>query len=582
MAHRWIIHRHDPGVVASIEKTAQVTPVVAQLLAARGMTHPDEIRKFLDVKLNDLYPPNMLPGAEAASERIVKAIAEKRQIVIYGDYDADGMTATAILMLCLKALGADCRYFVPNRLDDGYGLNSDAINRLADEGASVVVSVDCGITSVDEAKVARERNIELIITDHHQPKSDLPDAAEIVHPGLVGGGYPFPGLCGAGVALKLAWSICQRVTGADKVRADLREYLLHAMGLAAIGTIADVVPLLDENRAIARHGLVSLKQRHGEGLNALFAETKIQDKSRFSAEDVAFTIAPHLNAAGRLGMAALGVELLTTDRPERAAELAKYIHQTLNSDRGSLERRVYRAANDQIKTEFDAENDPAFVLAGKGWHAGVIGIVAGRLAEKYHRPVLVISIDETGNKLPAGSGRSGKTLNLHQALASCGEFLNTHGGHAAAAGFTLEESAIAGFRDAFCEVAASERSTETYVRDLHIDAETPLAQLTTAAVTQIDNDLAPFGEANPRPLLCTSGVQLAEPPKLMGAGERHLSLKLQQGPTNVRAVAFSKAEWAEELEKTPGLIDIAYRPVINEFRGIRKVEVHLVDWRPTE
>lgn len=582
MAHRWRIHRHDPAVVASIEKTAHVTAVVAQLLAARGMTDPDHIRKFLEVKLNDLYPPSLLPGASNAADRIARAIIGKERIVVYGDYDADGMTATAILLLCLRTLGADCDYYVPNRLDDGYGLNSEAINRLADAGAAVVISVDCGVTSVAEAQVAKERGVDLIVTDHHPPKNDLPDAFAIVHPGIPGGGYPFAGLCGAGVALKLAWAICQQVSGSEKVRSDLREFLLQAMGLAAIGTIADVVPLLDENRAIARHGLVSLKSRHSIGLAALFAETKLNEKSKFSAEDVAFTIAPQLNAAGRLGMAALGVELLTTERPERAAELAKYIHQTLNSDRGSLERRVYRAAHEQIKTRFDVAHDPAFVLAGRGWHAGVIGIVAGRLAEKYHRPVLVVSVDETGNKIPSGSGRSNHTLNLNRALASCSEYLTTHGGHAAAAGFTIQEQAIDSFRDAFCEVAASERQTNDFVREIEIDAETPLAQLTVSAVHQIDNDLAPFGEGNRRPLLCTANVTLPEPPRKMGAGERHLSVKLQQGPTTIRGVAFGKAEWAEELEKQSGAIDIAYRPVINEFRGMRKVEIHLEDWRPSE
>jgi single-stranded-DNA-specific exonuclease len=281
-----------------------------------------------------------------------------------------------------------------------------------------------------------------------------------------------------------------------------------------------------------------------------------------------------LNAAGRLGQAQLGVELLTTQSEQRARTLAEYIHQ-LNGSRESLERSIYLAANKQAKL---AQDDPALVLAGTGWHPGVIGIVAGRLAEKYYRPVIIISLDQVGVKPGIGSARSACGLNLHAALHACGEHLLAYGGHAAAAGLKVEESKIDRFRADFCEYAASEIAEEDRVAEIRIDAEAPLSQLTLRTVQQIEQ-LAPFGTGNPRPVLSASDVRLAEAPRRMGGGERHLSVKLNQHGVVLRAVAFGHADWADELVETNGPIEIAYRPVINDFRGRRSVELHLVDWR---
>jgi len=407
MAKRWRIHSHDPARIAAIQRAAGIPAVVAELLICRGVTDPVAVKDFLDPRLSALRDPALLPGCSQAAERIQEAIAAKRRIAVYGDYDVDGMTGTAILWLCLKLLGADVSYYIPHRIDEGYGLNSDAVRLLANQ-AQMIVTVDCGIASVQEAEVARELGVDLIITDHHEPPSPLPNAAVIVHPRLPGSDYPFGGLSGSGVAMKLAWALCQRASGAKRVGPRMREFLLQAVGLASLGTVADVVPLVDENRVLVRHGLESLANSPTLGLATLMTVAKVtprkhpDGKTRLDAEDIAFQLAPRLNAAGRLGQPQLAVELLVTDRPDRALELAQYI-DGLNSTRQTLERSIQLAAGKQAKELFDPSEDAALVLADHDWHPGVIGIVAGRLAERFHRPVVLISWDKTGVRPGVGS-----------------------------------------------------------------------------------------------------------------------------------------------------------------------------------
>ena len=577
MGKHWRIHTHDASRVASLEQRAGISSIVAQLLVRRGVEDPAAVDQFLAAKMSGLRDPEELPGITGAADRIHAAIRDRRRIVVYGDYDADGMTSTAVLYLVLGLLGGDVGYYVPNRLEEGYGLNDDALRKLAERGTSMVISVDCGIASVGPAALALELGLELIITDHHEFADQLPAAAAIVHPRLPGTSYPFGELCGVGVAFKLAWALCCRASESKRVSERMRGYLLSAIGLAAIGTVADVVPLVDENRIIVRHGLKSLRERPTIGLAELARVAGLDKRTTLSSEDIAFSLAPRLNAAGRLGQAQLGVELLTTDSKERAQALAEYIHE-LNNSRDSLERSVYLAASKQIKENFDAASDSAFVLAGSGWHAGVIGIVAGRLAEKYHRPVVLISIDQLGTKPATGSGRSACGLNLHQAFAHCAEFLIGCGGHAAAAGLKVAESQIEPFREAFCEYAGAAITESDRRATINIDAEAPLSQLSLSTVQQMER-LSPFGAGNPRPVLCATGVSLGEEPRLMGKGDRHLSAKVVQHGSSMRAIAFGGGDWYEELRTVEGLLDIAFRPVINEFRGRRTVEMHLVDWR---
>lgn len=579
MGKEWVFPGHDVDGIARLERLAGVSTVVAQLLLQRGLHEPALARRFLEAKLSDLRDPLELPGVDEASERIYSAIQAGRRVVVFGDYDADGMSATALLVRCLQAVRADVSYYVPNRMGEGYGLSGEALEKLAERGASLVVTVDCGIGSVEPAWVARRLGLELIITDHHRPGRELPEAAVLVHPALPGSSYPFSGLCGAGIAFKLAWAVCQRASQAKRVSPHLRSLLLSALGLAAIGTVADVVPLVDENRILVRHGLSTLKAQPTVGVAALMRVCGLDQKSALTSEDIGFTLGPRLNAAGRLGQAQLGVELLASDSPERAQTLAEYIDQ-LNNSRESLERSVYLAAHRQLKELYDPQDESAFVLASHGWHVGVIGIVAGRLAERYHRPVVLISLDDAGGG-GTGSGRSIPGVNLHEAFAGCTETLVAHGGHAAAAGLRIEPSMIDAFRHQFCELVVQQCGPTMPTAQLRIDAEAGLSQLTWETMQQMEH-LAPFGCGNPRPLLCASGVELVDRPQCIGRGERHLAVRLRQGPTVLRAMAFHRApEWLEPLGSQAGRIDIAFRPTINEFRGRRSVEAHLVDWRPS-
>lgn len=581
MQRQWRIIPHDAPRVEQLIRATQLPPIVAQLLVSRGVYDADGAKRFLDTKLSGLRDPQLLPGVPEATELLLKAAAEGKPVAIYGDYDADGMTGTAILVNGLRLIGADVSYHIPNRLEEGYGLNEDAIRKLARRGKQVIVSVDCGITSVRHAELCRELGVQLVITDHHQMGEQLPEADAVVHPRLPGTAYPFGELCGAGVAFKLAWSLCQAKCGAKKVTEPMKRFLMQSLALAAIGTIADVVPLLDENRVLVGHGLRVMKSEPLPGLAELMKLTKLDQNSAVTTECIAFSLAPRLNAAGRLGQAQLAVELLTSPAGERATALADYIHQ-LNGTRDSLQRSVHLAAQKQAKAQFDPEGDPALVLAGVGWHQGVIGVVAGRLSEKYAKPVVIISLDSAGKAEAVGSGRVGGTdIDLHEALSECSERLVRFGGHRAAAGLTIDERHVDAFRGDFCEAVARQWTDKDVVPEIVIDAEAPLGQLNLQSMKQMEM-MAPFGAGNPRPTLYCAGVELDEPARRMGGGDRHLSVKLRHGDKVIRGVAFGSGDWCEELNACQGPVAIAYRPVINEFRGYRRVEIHLIDWRPAE
>jgi single-stranded-DNA-specific exonuclease len=380
------------------------------------------------------------------------------------------------------------------------------------------------------------------------------------------------------VAFKLAWAIATRASGAKQVTPRLRAMLLKGIGLAAVGTVADVVPLLDENRIYVRHGLEALRSRGGPGVARLLELAKLHEKSRLDSEDVAFRVAPRLNATGRMGMATVGIELLLTDDVARGHQLAEYAHE-LNAQRESIERSIQLAATKQAAERFDPAADPALVLAARGWHPGVIGIVAGRLAEKYHRPVVMIAQDEHQGREAIGSLRSVPGFDVHAPLLACRELLRSCGGHAAAAGLRVDDGQIDAFREKFCGEVASRMAKGLRTATLTIDGETTLAALTLRVVEEIER-LAPFGNANHRPLLCSSRVSLAAPARTMGEGGRHLQLSLVQHGATIRGVAFGAGDWLPHLPPPGEPFHIAFRPVVNEFRGRRSAEVQLVDWRP--
>ena len=577
MPRRWRFATHDSSHVAQLARQMNCSPLLAQVLLARGVSTGDEAKAFLSAKLNDLHDPALLPNASAAAERIVSAVQSGRRITVYGDYDVDGVTSTAILWHCLKQTGAQVDYYIPNRLDEGYGLNVEAIRKLYEEDPNrLVVSVDCGICSVEEAALAKELGLELIVTDHHMMGEELPDAAELVHPRLPGGDYPFPYLCGAGVAFKLAWAICQLLGDGKKASPQMRDFLVSAVGLAAIGTVADMVPLVGENRILVHNGLLSLSDRASLGLTTLMKIADVDPSQGLRSEDIGFGIGPRINAAGRLGQARLAVELLTTENPDRALQLANYVDQ-LNKNRQSVERKIFKQAKELVQ-ENDWLDDAALVLAHPEWHPGVIGIVANRVADHFQKPTVLIALNEADAQ-GAGSGRSYAGFDLHSGLAACEQFLLGFGGHKAAAGLRIAADQIDPFRESLSAYVAETHEPTAADLELGVDAEVSLADLSHRAVKELER-LGPFGSENRRPVFVTSHVDVPEPPRRMGGGDRHLSLRVSAYGKSFRAVAFGKGDWAEEIAEVNGPISVCYTAMLNSFRGRETVELHLLDWQP--
>ena len=574
MPRTWRYANHDEPLIRRVAGESKLTPLVAQILVARGYTDPQQIHEFLHARLGELHEPLLLPGVDEASDKIIAAFQGGRRITIYGDYDVDGVTSTSLLWHCLKLLGANVDYYIPSRMEEGYGINCDALKQLHEEDPDrLVISVDCGIASVKEVELANEIGLEIIITDHHRIGDRLPPTT-LVHPRIPGTDYPFGDLCGVGVAFKLAWAICQKLGENGKATPAMRAFLIQAVGLTAIGTIADVVPLKGENRIIVRFGLQSLAQRASLGLKTLM-EVAGLDINSLKSDDVAFMLGPRINAAGRLGQARLAVELLTTTDQDRATELAEYLNG-LNKNRQTIERRIVKQAKEMVEDNPDWADDPVLVLAHKDWHPGVIGIVASRIAEKFSRPAALISL--TNDDVGQGSARSFAGFDLYTGLKACQEHLIGCGGHSAAAGLRIQPDKLDAFRQAFVEYAAANHTVdEDGEFDLKIDAEVQLALLTYSAVTQLER-LGPYGADNPRPRFAATGVELAEPPKTMGEGNRHLSLRVRQFGKVMRAVAFGRGEWAQEIAAVKGPISISFTPMVNTWRGMNRVELHLIDW----
>jgi len=574
----WKFAPHDASVIRKVSHEFDCSPLLAQILVARGVTSGRDARLYLSANLHDLHDPGLLPGANEAADRVVAALKAHRRITIYGDYDVDGVTATSILWHCLKLAGATVDYYIPSRLEEGYGLNLEALRTLHEEDPDrLVITVDCGIASVAEAQLARELGLELIITDHHTITPELPPAACLMHPRLPGGEYPFGDLCGAGVAFKLAWAICQRLGDGKKASPRMREYLIQAIGLAAIGTVADVVPLVGENRIIVKNGLAALSDRAPLGLQVLMKVSQIEPGQKLDSDSIGFALAPRINAAGRLGQARLAVELLTTDSPNRAMQLAEYVDQ-LNKERQSVERRIYKSAKEKV-LEHGWEDSAGLVLADADWHPGVIGIVASRIAEHFGKPAVMIALNEAEGQ-GQGSGRTYHGIDLYSGLAGCREHLVTFGGHRAAAGLRVEAKNIDTFREAFNEQILSLTEGEAIESVINIDSEVMFSDLTHRNVKELDR-LGPFGAEHRRPRLAVMNVELVEPPKKMGGGDRHLSLRIKQGQKVLRGVAFGKGDWADEIPPdTP--LSVCFSPNINRYKGYESVELQLVDWKPAE
>lgn len=566
---QWIIKQPWPAC-ESVARRLGVHPLVVQLLFNRGLETPEPMQAFLEPRMSMLHAPEELPGAKEAAALIVAQMHERKRIVIYGDYDVDGITGTAILWHLLQLAGADVSFYIPHRIDEGYGLNAEAVRQLARDGYDVVITVDCGITGVEESRLARELGLIIIITDHHRPGSTLPDANVVVHP-TVGGKYPNPDLCGAGVAFKLAWAIAKHLSNAEKVSPEFRDFLTAAVGLVALGTIADVVPLLGENRVLARFGLANLKESRLCGLNALIASAKLADQ-KLNSEHVGFWLAPRLNAAGRMGHALLAAELLTRANPERAREIAQYLEEQ-NRSRQNMERKIFNEAVEIIeerKLASDARR--AIVVAGDGWHAGVIGIVASRVVERFRRPTVMISLD---NGEGQGSGRSIPHFDLHKALGECSHHLLTYGGHPMAAGLRIKRDKLNDFTEFFVERANQTLTGRDLEPMLKLDAEAGPSAWSLPLARELEQ-MGPYGSGNPRPKFASPVLHLDGEPRAVGKNANHLQFCLTDGRCRMKAIAFSQADKLEEL-RLRRQCRVAYEPCLNDFNGRVSVEMQVID-----
>ncbi len=595
---------------AELAAALKVSPLIAQILLTRGISDPADCRAFLRPSLGSLHHPSTLPGVTQAADRIAKAIRENEKIVIYGDYDVDGITATTILWHAVRVLGGRAEFYIPHRIEEGYGLNAEAIAQLCDQGAKLIVTVDCGITAIGPAAVARDRGVDMIITDHHEWKeapaaaegngsgvvewlgggvdgSDpatpplrhpatpllLPPAQTLVHPRLPTGGAPYgnPSLCGAGVAFKLAWGLGLAMSGSAKVSDDFRAFLVDATALAALGTIADVVPLVGENRALAHFGLGGLKASTMTGIKALIDSAGLTGQ-KLSSFDVGFKLAPRLNACGRMGHARLAVEMLTNADAAHAAEIATYLEQQ-NKARQALEKKIVEQATAQaIELGYDKEDSRGIVLGQEGWHSGVIGIVASRIVEKFHRPTVMVALNDGHGQ---GSGRSVAGFHLAKAFHACGEFLVSYGGHEMAAGLKVKTENFEAFREAFREHALASLTPEQLVPSLRIDAAADTGEFTESLVRDLDR-LGPFGNANPRPLFCLQGMEVSQAPRQVGKTGDHLQLNLRQGKRSIKGIGFGFGKLAPEI-RVGSVIDVAGEPTINEYNGRVSVEVQVKD-----
>jgi single-stranded-DNA-specific exonuclease len=581
---RWRLCPQDPARAIALAKSLGVPQTVGQLLINRGVDDEDAGRKYLERRLTSLSDPRLLPGVERAAEVVVDAIKDGKSICIYGDYDVDGMCSTAILLECLRVAGAKACFYVPDRLDEGYGVNSQALRNLREnQQVDVVVTVDCGIASVEEAEEAKRLGLRYIVTDHHQPKEVLPDADAIVHPCLPGSEYCAPYLCGAGVAYKLAWQIARVLSGGDKVTDEFKTMLLNAIVPAALATVCDLVPLKGENRILVHYGLGVLHRNPPLGLNTLIRYANIGGKARLTTGDLGFTIGPRLNACGRLGTARLGVELLTTRDPDRASKLAEYLEEQ-NKQRQLLERRMLLRARELAEQQYklDSGGDSSAIVLGDDyapdrWHPGVLGIVAGRMVDRYHRPCVLVAFNGSAG---SGSGRSIQSFDLYCGVAECQEHLVTAGGHAMAVGLRVEKEKFDAFRVAFERIAEADVCGEARVAELRLDAEVSMQMITNPLLHSMEV-LEPFGLGNPSPLLLGTNLRVVGDPKKVGGGERHLSFLVRDevgGPAR-KAIAFDMGDRLDELLSQRGRCCLAFTLLANEFRGQVSVDLRIRDLR---
>ena len=538
---------------------------VVNILVNRDVGTPEVIEKFLNPELSDLKDPFRMAGMADGVARLTQALYDNEKILIYGDYDVDGITATALLYLVFNKLGATADFYLPNRLTEGYGLSREGIDHAKQQGVSLIITVDTGITAVEEIAYAASVGIDVIVTDHHEPGGAIPDALAIVNPKQACCDYGGE-LSGVGVAYKFAQALYIRL-GQDE--GELHEHL----DLVALGTSADIVPLVEENRILTKFGIRQIARTTKPGLKSLAFVSGLMGKE-IGTGQVVFILAPRLNAIGRLGAARQAARLLTTRDERLASEIARKLDSE-NKRRKEIDERTLREALAQMQETVDLEKDKAIVLAAEGWHQGVIGIVASRLVERYHLPTVMIAVADGEGK---GSARSIPGFHLCEALKECEHLLIRYGGHKYAAGLSIEAASIAEFRERFKEVSLRNLTVEDTIPKLHIDLEIELSDVSDELVEALEQ-FAPFGPQNMRPVFLTRNCEVVGTPYVVGAN--HLKMKVSKNGAVVDVIGFGFGEMARQLSDTGCLVDLVYALEFNTYRGLTKIQMRLRDIKPT-
>lgn len=554
---RWVVRKSDQQLVQTLENELKITPLVASLLINRGIDTAQSARYFLFGK-EQFHDPYLLKDMDIAVNRIREAINRQEPILIFGDYDADGVSSTTVLMLTLRDLGANVQFYIPNRFTEGYGPNEPAFRRASENGIKLIITVDTGISAINEAAIAKELGLDLIITDHHEPGPVLPEALAIIHPKLPDSVYPFRELAGVGVAFKLAHALYGEVPE-------------HLLEIAVIGTIADLVSLRDENRLIAKKGLEKLKSTKNKGLKAILKVAGV-DSQTINEETIGFSLAPRINAVGRLESADMAVELLLTDDPYEAEALAQEMDE-LNKTRQSIVNSITLEAIEEVERNFPIDSNSVLVIGKEGWNAGVIGIVASRLVEKFYRPTIVLSFDKEKG-LAKGSARSIAGFDLFKNLSECRDILPHFGGHPMAAGMTLKLDDVSDLRQRLNHLATQQLTEEDFIPITTLDHQIKVDEINLSSLDEL-NLLAPFGMDNPKPKVLISNVPISTMRKI-GSEQNHLKVMVNENGTNLDGIGFGLGHLADHISPA-SKISIIGELAVNEWNNIRKPQIFIQD-----
>lgn len=557
MKKKWQYYEQDKDIVNKIAEEHGISTLLAKILVNRGIVDSKQIKVFLEPQRHDFHNPFDMLDMEMAVNRIIEAINNKEKTIIYGDYDVDGITSITVLKKFLNERGLDVDYYIPNRLEEGYGLNKEAIEEIAKKGYKLMITVDCGISGVEEVELANSLGIETIITDHHEQLDVLPNAYAIINPKRRDNTYPFRGLAGVGVVFKVIQAISM------KLNLDEKEYLKY-LDIVCIGTISDIVPLVDENRVIAKLGLMLVKCTKNVGLKELIEESGYKT---IDSGMVSFGIAPRINACGRMGKQEEALELFLTDNPEKAKTITKRLNE-YNIQRQETEKQIFEQAISELEKE-NLEEKSSIVLAGENWHHGVIGIVASRITEKFFKPTILICIEDDIGK---GSGRSVPGFDLHEALAQSSKYLEKYGGHEMAVGLSLKKENIQEFKNHFEEYAKS-KGVKDIVPIINVDSEITKKDINKATVEQIKL-LEPFGEQNKQPLLIYKNLKIASI-RALSEG-KHLKLMLKDENEIINAIGFNLGELSEEY-LIGDKVDVIGTLEINAYNGQEQIQINLKD-----